>query len=155
MRAVMRHGWRLSATVTGLGAVTVVTVLVLALMWTFGWGWFSATTAELRGQQAQRERVEAGGDYRIAAYEHFFDLCAAVQSKESTIAQLEAELPGADQRRAEQVRTTLTALRSSRASAIHEYNADARKAATTGRFRDLGLPRQLDIEEETSCVPRR
>lgn len=150
----MRAGWRLSATVIGLGAAFVVTVLVLSLMWTFGWGWFARTTAEPRGLQAQRELVEADGDYRIAAYEHFFDLCAAVQSRESTIEQLEAELPGAEPRRAEQIRTTLTALRSSRASAVHEYNADARKAATEGKFRDLGLPSRLELQKETSCAVR-
>ncbi|TQJ05884.1 hypothetical protein [Amycolatopsis cihanbeyliensis] len=145
-------GLRYGGAAIGFGAIAIVGILVLGLMWTFGWGWFSQTTAEARGETSQREQTVADGGYRIASYEHFFDLCAGIQGKERTIARLEAERETADTRRVERIEATLTALRSGRDASIHSYNADARKRGTTGQFRASELPYQLDVdEEETSC----
>lgn len=132
-------------------ALLVGAVFVVASFWIFGWGGFMRSTAEHRGETAATERIEADGDYRIAAYEQFFDKCASVQTTEATIAALEDELKtGPSAGRADQIASTLTALRANRADAINTYNADAAKEATRAQFQASGLPDRLNIEEETT-----
>lgn len=135
----------------GLGFAAL---LVLASMWVFGWGAFTRATADFRGETGQIERTRADADYRIANYDHFFDLCASVQSKEATIDSLEQELEtDPREQRAEQIQATLTAVRASRAEAINQYNADAAKEATAAQFRASNLPPKLSIDEgETECA---
>lgn len=129
-----------------LMAVLVV-VAIAALV--FGIRWI---TAEPKGKLQAREQIQSGSN-RIAAYNHFFDLCAAVQSDEATIASLKEELgTGPSESRRGQIQATLTALRAARAEKINQYNADARKDYTTGQFRSSGLPYTLDqTEKETRC----
>lgn len=146
--------WRGGSWVIGLAVVAIVVMLVVGLMWAFGFGLFSRATANERGGTQVREKTVADGNYRIAQYDHFFDLCASVQSDEDTIEQLGTEL--ADDltpERASQIKSTLTAVRSNRAESINQYNADARKAGTAGQFRDSALPYQLDKKAEaTTCT---
>lgn len=109
-------------------------------------------TAEPRGKLQAREQIQSGNS-RISAYNHFFDLCASVQSDEAAITSLREELTtGPSESRRGQIQATLTALRSARAEKINQYNADARKDYTIGQFRSSGLPYTLDITAEaTAC----
>jgi hypothetical protein len=101
----------------------------------------------------QAEITTSRGDYRIASYDHFTDLCAAVQAKEDQIAVMRAELRHAHGFRRSQLLTNITALRTSRAELIREYNGDATKDFTRGQFRDSDLPYQLDVDDEdTTCA---
>lgn len=142
------------AALVGAAAVVLVAGIAVGAMWVFGWGMFQQSTAEHRGETAQKEQVRADPDYRIAAYERFFDLCASVRSDEATIANLEEELaddPTAE--RESQIKASLTAVRSNRSETINEYNADARKSETAAAFRSSDLPYQLDPDsEETRCT---
>lgn len=151
---MIKDAWRVSGLAIALGVVVLATLIALGSMAIFGWGFFQRTTADFRGETAQREQVHADPDYRIAAYEHFFDLCATVQSNEDTLANLNTELhagPSAD--REEQLYATITAVRNARNEAIREYNADARKSETRAAFLDSDLPYQLDpSEEHTTCT---
>jgi len=136
------------------GVLTLVIGLAFALMAVFGVGFFKRSTADFRGETEQIERVQADPNYRIAAYEHFYDLCASVQTKEATAVALHEELKsGPSDSRREQINATLTALTSSRAAAINQYNADARKADTKANFLASDLPYQLSLlAKETSCA---
>lgn len=137
-----------------VGVTALIVAVVLAAMWVFGWGWFSRATADFRGETNVTEQIHADGDYRITAYDKFFDLCAAVQSSESSIANLEAELetdPSDD--RVEQLNASITAQRNNRSELITQYNADASKADTRANFLASDLPYQLDEDnEETQCA---
>lgn len=140
--------------VLGSLGVLIVTILV-ASMWIFGWGFFQRSTANFRGETEQIEKTRANGDYRIAAYDHFFNLCASVQSKETTIKALEKELhrkPGPSEARTEQIYGAITANEAIRAETINQYNVDAEKAATIGQFKASNLPYELNVNaKETSC----
>ncbi|SPT57095.1 hypothetical protein [Actinomadura madurae] len=138
------------------GVVAIVVVLILSIMYVFGWGFFTQTTAPWRGEVDKREQVEGSGDYRIAAYDHFHDLCAQVQSDEASIRNLRRELtsePKPTEERALQIRASITALENNRVANINQYNADAAKKHTMGQFRSSGLPYRLSPStEETTCT---
>lgn len=134
------------------GFIAVMVVIALGLLLMLGFGVFKKETADFRGSVDQAERVEANGAYRIAQYEHFYDLCASIQGKEATIANLTAELETASEERAEQIRATLSAVKSERERSIAQYNVDARKGETQAKFHASDLPYQLDAKEkETKC----
>lgn len=137
-------------------AGALIVVIVIGFMWIFGVGFMSQTTAPWRGETEKKERVEGSGNYRIAAYDHFFDLCSSVQTKEASIENLRAELkadPPPSEQRKTVIQASMSALMNSRAEAINEYNADARKEYTRGQFRDSDLPFQLRMKElNTTCT---
>lgn len=119
----------------------------------YGFGFLQRETADFRGETEQIEKTQADGDYRIAAYNEFYDKCASVQSLESKISNLETEVEATDdEQRVSILNTSITAAKNKRAELIHEYNADARKEATQGQFRASDLPYELNENEgETVC----
>lgn len=134
-----------------VGGVLLLVLLPVAF---FGIRW---ATADIRGAGDAREQILADGDFRIQAYQTFFDLCASVQSQEDRIDSLDQELndennPPTDAR-VGQIQSSLSAIRSTRGDLINQYNADASRSWTEGQFRDEDLPYQLNIDEEdTTCV---
>lgn len=123
-------------------AAWVVGVLVLvALVVGVGWAW-TYLTASTSGKVSAQKQIQSGSS-RIAAYNHFFDLCASVQTLEGQLAAQTAALPtatGADYGR---VQANIVGIEGARAGAIAQYNADARKGYTIGQFRSSQLPYQL------------
>lgn len=137
------------------GALAIVVVLALAMMAVFGFGLFSQKSANFRGETSKRNQVEANGAFRIAAYDSFYNECASIQAIEGTVAALKAERDGTPKptpERVHEIAVALTANVATRAAAIAQYNADARKSYTSGQFRASDLPYQLDTTtEETQC----
>lgn len=149
----LREGARISGLTLAGGIAALVVLLILASMAIFGWGFLAQATADFRGETSKKEQVEASGQYRIAAYDSFFNLCASVQAQEDAIANQLAERETAAPTRQAQIDANVTASRNVRASLIRQYNADAAKSYTAGQFRDSNLPYQLDTNtEETSCA---
>lgn len=151
---VYREAGRSIPKIIGMWCVVVGLVIVLAGIAVYGFGWFQRSTADFRGETAALEDILADPNTRITAYNHFFNLCQSVQSHETTIKALEAELEGgASDSREEQIRGAITANKSQRDSKINQYNSDARRDYTIGQFRDADLPSELDINaEETTCA---
>lgn len=139
------------ALVVGVGAI--ILALIIGAVGIFGFGWLSNSTANFRGNVAKRNLVEANGSYRIAAYDHFFDLCQQVQAKEASITNVQDELKTAkDPQREVVLNASITALRNSRADLITQYNADSDKSYTEGQFKSSNLPYQLYVtQENTTC----
>lgn len=129
--------------------IVMVVVAALAIgALTFAIRW---VTAGPKGQLQAREQIQSGNS-RIAAYNHFFDLCAAVQTDEATIKAQQDELAtGPSESRRGQIHANIAALTAARAEKINQYNADARKDYTIGQFRSSGLPYTLGDSKETSC----
>lgn len=136
-----------------LALSAAVVVIAIILVGVYGFGWFQKETAGFRGEVAETERVEADPNFRIASYEEFYELCAAVQAKEAAIVQQEqmlAQTP--DPTRQQQLQSNLAALASSRASLIAEYNSKAERSRTRGKFLGSELPDQLNANAEgTQC----
>lgn len=132
--------------------VVVLAVVVIVALW-FGTTLWQRWTADWRGETAQIERTRADENFRIQAYDTFFDRCASVQTSEARIEALEEELETASDVRADEIRATLTAVRAQRATQINQYNADAAKDWTVGQFQANGLPHRLNIDQEkTTCA---
>jgi len=126
-------------------------VILLAII--YGGGLLQRMTADFRGETSQIEQTEADSDYRISAYDQFYDKCASVQSIESKIRNLEEELENTDDKQRQSIlKTSVTASKNKRAEMIQSYNADARKEDTRGKFKASDLPYELnENEEETIC----
>lgn len=134
----------------GLSIVAFIALLAVIAGIMFASGTLSYLTAPFRGAVDAQEQTQSG-TYRIAAYEEFYNRCAAVQADEDRIRNIEQERETADEVRASQLATTLTAVQNSRAQKIREYNSASRQEATRGQFRDSGLPFELFIEGDTTC----
>lgn len=138
-------------------AVKAVLGTVLAVLLIIG-AWFAITqfqrgTADYRGETGVIENTEANAQFRMQAYDEFFDLCASVQTYETRIEALEEELESAEGTRANELKTALTANKAQRAGLINQYNVDASKEWTVGQFQSQDLPFKLDIEKEkTTCA---
>lgn len=131
----------------GIVALVILVVIISVSVWAF-----KASTQEVRGQVNQGERTKANADYRIASYDRFFNLCAAVQAKEEAIKAVEQQDATTPQQQT-QKSANLTALRASRAALINQYNADAAKEGTRGQFQASTLPHTLNLNQEsTTCV---
>jgi len=135
---------------------TLAGIVALALVYVAGvlaWGGASWSTAPFRGAADARERTVGSGEFRVSTYEEFFDLCAAVETKEDEIGALQDELDTKpSEYRGEQITTSLTALRATRAELVNDYNAKSRQEHRKA-FKDAGLPAELSTDaKETSCA---
>lgn len=131
----------------------LILIISTILVSVYGGGFLQRMTADFRGETSQIEQTQADADYRISAYDQFYDKCSGVQSLESKIENLTEELEAAeDEKRKSVLNTSITASKNKRAEMINDYNADARKEATRGQFRASDLPYELsEEEEETVC----
>lgn len=141
----------------GLIGLIVACYLLAALLWglNFGWRW---ATAGPKGELAAREQILSGAN-RITAYNHFFNLCASIQTNEAQLDGFfnEFALYEAGTDDYARVATNITGVQAARAGGINQYNADANKDYTIGQFRDLDLPYQLAASAypeggKTQCV---
>ena len=139
----------------GIGVVAFVVIIGLAIALTAGGLLWRYVIAEPRGKVEQEEILQQGQN-RIAQYDYFFNLCAGIQSDEATIRALFEELnsnPPPSASRRDQIRATITGVRSGRAEKVNQYNADARKSGTIAQFRSSSLPFFINSAEEiTTCV---
>lgn len=136
-----------------ISILSLALLVILYFVSVYGFGSLQRGTADFRGETGQIEKTKANSSYRIASYEHFYDLCAGVQSIEGKIKNMEEELSGEDKGQRETVlKTSITASKNKRAEMISKYNGDARKEATSGQFKSSDLPYELNVEgEKTSC----
>jgi hypothetical protein len=135
----------------------VVAIIVVGFGLFFGGQIFSQKTANLRGETSKRNQVEANGQFRIQAYNRFFDLCTTIQGQEATIKALTAERddkahpPSAT--RQDEISASLTALVGNRITNISDYNNSAQKSYTEGQFLSSKLPFRIDpTAKETTCT---
>lgn len=145
----------LSARALTAWALVIGGLLVAASIWLFGWGFFQRETADFRGQTDVIEQVSADADYRIGAYEEFYDRCWAVVELEAQIVLAEEALAAStpDSWDHTQLSRNLTALQNQRIDLITSYNADAAKEDTAANFLASDLPAKLDIDtKETTCT---
>ena len=140
-----RFGHRLFGSPTrAIAALVGVIVLVTGLSWGFRW-----VTADTRGAIDAREQILADGDFRIQAYQTFFDLCNDITAQEAR-AQIfsSSEDPLTS--------TNANAVLAVRAELAADYNSRAQREWTEGQFRDAELPYEIPVawtvgEEETTC----
>lgn len=135
----MKQGMKVVGAIAAVVAVVVVIAVVI-----YGVRWFAA---EPMGKLEQRETVQSG-EFRKYSYEHFYDLCAAIQRNERAL-QTQKEVDSDSSR----VQQNIVALKSQLQSKISTYNGDARKEKTMGQFKANDLPQRIEYNEEeiTEC----
>lgn len=111
------------------------------------WG-VRVATAGLVGRGEAHLKIQSA-EFRLEAYQYFFNQCASVQGLEGKIDELTAQLnqltPGT--REHNYTLSSLTGTRGLRREAIAKYNQDSLKDYTEGQFRDRDLPYQLANNE--------
>lgn len=118
----------------GIAAVIFVTlVVVFAIRW---------QTAPVRGKLQAREQIQSG-NFRIQAYDHFFDLCASVQTMDQALNQTYQDLRTAPKNDRVRISTNATAQLNSRNDAANQYNQDSHKGYTVGQFKSSNLPFEI------------
>ncbi len=129
-----------------VGKMCVVLVLAVVLVWGIAagaWG-LGVATGGLYGSGEAYKQIHSA-DFRIVAYDHFFNLYASIKSLEGKIDELTDTLavlePGT--RAYNYTLTALAGTKGLRHEAIQQYNADAQKDWTEGQFRDNDLPYQI------------
>ncbi|MFJ4551038.1 hypothetical protein ACIP4X_17730 [Streptomyces sp. NPDC088817] len=139
--------------VVGYTIAAIVGLAVCSLVAVFAFGGVSQLTSSFRGETDKKNRTVGSGSFRLSAYEEFFDLCASVQTSEAQMKALQDELddkPSPD--RAERIRTSITAVKASRAESINTYNSKASQEHRRS-FLDADLPYRLDMTaQETKCA---
>lgn len=115
---------------------------------------FRVQTAEIKGKGDAQIQIQSAGS-RIQAYNHFFNLCAAVKTSEDSIDVQSALLKtaGSDYEK-NRIGIVIGGLQSKRASDINQYNADASKDYTIGQFQDSDLPWQLSSAAYVAGGPK-
>ena len=121
------------------------TLLVLALIAVAvvgGWA-IRYYTAPIRGTVGAYEQIQSA-PMRITAYNHFFDLRAAVQGYDGQLEAMRKSLEeNPSKKEKERIVATIAGIEGARARAVAQYNADAQKDYTIGQFRDANLPYQI------------
>lgn len=137
-----------------IGAFLMILVLMGGIYGAaYGFSW---VVAPWQGKLQARQQINSG-NFRIAAYDHFFNICAAVQTDEAAIDALNQELKSTnDPKELTRIGINITGNQVARAGAINQYNVDARKDYTEGQFKDSDLPYQLSTaaytgSNKTSC----
>lgn len=124
--------------------IGLLVLLGVALLWGMVWGirWITAMpTGALEAQEQIQSR-----DFRIGAYQHFFNLYGAIQALDAALAEQERILVQTpDPKDQQRIRQNIAGITAERARAIYQYNMDARKGYTEGQFRDNSLPYQIDV----------
>jgi hypothetical protein len=132
----------------------VITAFVIAgIIWalSFAFGWF---TAAPQGKLQARQQIQSG-NYRIAAYESFFNKCSSITTLDEALNQTldnEKSDKGSDLTRD---KVNFTAQLNSRNDAANQYNVDAQKSYTVGQFKASNLPYSIppyQKGEVFSCV---
>jgi hypothetical protein len=127
---------------------------LIAVVWgiSYGAGW---VTAPWSGALQARQEIQGSGDFRIQAYDHFFQLCASVQTMDEALQQTltqEKTDKGSDLTRD---KINYGAQLNDRNDAANQYNAESAEHWTVGQFKANNLPFQIPAYQKgivTTCA---
>lgn len=121
----------------------------------YAWDWY---TAPFKGAQEARQIIQADGNFRIQAYNYFYNQCTSIQKLEAEIdAQTTALETLSNEQYRQIVQTNIAAIRSARQQAILEYNQNSHKQWTEAQFKSEALPYEIAdtqyvIGRRTQCA---
>ena len=149
-----REGAKWYAKGWGLFLLGLVSLLVASTITLLATGTLQKWTADFRGGVKAKEQTTGNGAFRVNTYNHFFNLCASVQSTEDAIKNAKDEMADKETTadRKAKLRQNITALNNSRAEDIRTYNADSANEYKDA-FRSNDLPVTLNVAaERTECA---
>lgn len=117
----------------------------------YAWDWY---TAPLKGAQEARQIIQADGNFRLQAYNYFYNQCTSVQKLEAEIdAQTAALETLTNEQYRQVVQVNIAAIRSARQQAVLEYNQNSHKQWTEAQFKSEALP--YEIPDSPYVIGRR
>jgi hypothetical protein len=127
-----------------MAIVIVSLIIIVCVAAGVTWG-VRYIAAPIEGSISAREQI-LSGEQRIVAYNHFYDLKAAIDSYPAQIeAQEEALTRAVSDKEKARINANIAGMKAQLVRLINQYNADAKKKYTIGQFRDLGLPYGIDL----------
>ena len=121
-------------------------VIGIILFLLFGGLAYRYFTAEIRGKVDAKEHVESG-DHRIYSYELFYDMYGNIKSYQTALEAQKENLEYAESSsERSRIRSNISGIKSQLRRAIEEYNAEASKVKTVGKFRSDDLPQKIKFE---------
>jgi hypothetical protein len=135
----MSTGKAIALSILGLVGFIVLWLAVASAIWGFG-----VATAGIFGRGEAHKEIQSA-DFRIQAYQTFFNQCASIQGLEGQIDELIAARESYERGSREYniTVTSIAGVKGARHQAITKYNQDTRKNWTEGQFRDADLPYQI------------
>ncbi|QEQ93630.1 membrane protein [Streptomyces phage Zuko] len=149
-----REGAKWYAKGWGIFLLALVSVLAASTITLFATGTIQKWTADFRGGVKAKEQTTGNGAFRVNTYNHFFNLCASVQSDEDAIKNAQDEMADKETTadRKAKLRQVVTALKNTRAENIRQYNADSANEYKRA-FQSNDLPVTLNVgAERTECA---
>lgn len=149
-----REGAKWYAKGWGLALLGLATLLAFSTITLFATGSIQKWTADFRGDVKAKEQTKGNGAFRVNTYNHFFNLCASVQSDEDAIKNAQDEMADKETTadRKAKLRQVITATKNTRAESIRQYNADSANEYK-GAFQSNDLPVTLNVAaERTQCA---
>lgn len=135
------------------GLLAALLLILFGFVGVYGNGWFTDHTANRSGKTQVKHQINGNGSYRIAAYDHFFDLCATVQTDKQVLTNTQNQLKmTTDEGTKLTLNADVLAQQNKLDTDVNQYNQDARKSATAGQFRASDLPSTLDTMGVTTCT---
>ena len=128
----------------GLGFLIIIgSVMIWGLGFGFQWG-----TAPIVGLLEAREEINSG-DFRIQAYNHFFDLRAGILTLEGQIdvTRNTMKMLVEGSKEYSTLAINIAGMQGQRLRLINQYNADASKSWTEGQFRAESLPYHIQATQ--------
>ena len=127
-----------AAAVGCLGIIIILVSGSIAAL-AFGWG-FQWVTAPLRGALDARETIQADGNFRIQAYNSFYNQCQSIQALERDIdSQLILFTSSTNENDKRIARANMTGINAARDGAIARYNTESHKQWTVAQFKSEAL----------------
>lgn len=121
--------------------IVVIALLIGSIAAVFG---FRVATAGLVGRGQAHIQIQ-GAQNRIAAYDHFFDMCTSIQRNEVALDALleQRDVFDVGSKEYSKLTTDITGVTVARGGGIARYNNDSAKDYTIGQFKDSDLPYRL------------
>lgn len=119
-------------------AVVLVTGMIVGIT-AAGWG-ISWVTAPFRGAVGAREKIQADPNFRLDAYNSFYNQCASIQAlegDEDSQTTLLSSVTNENDKRI--LNANIAALEGTRSGAIARYNIESHKQWTVAQFKSRAL----------------
>lgn len=137
---------------------TIFAIAAISITAIYVSGGIKLLTNDFRGNVDAQEKIKANGNFRIAAYNKFFDSCASIQSLEVDLDSQKKLLESVtDNQRREIIEINIASITAARDGAIRRYNSDSAKDWTEAQFKAEKLAHQLPTatyngSNKTLCV---
>jgi hypothetical protein len=137
------------STTTGITVGCIAIGLIVASI--FIVGSITRGTADFRGKTDEINKVQGNGTFRIAAYDHFFDLCGSAKTVQQNIETTKTAIKALTAAEKYRQQTNLQA-QTNNLNELVTSTTPTPQDRHRGPLQGLGLPAKLDTTQEITCA---